>query len=73
MDRFLTLRAISLRLGILIDGLKSRVPHFWLERPGDLAKQLLEEAPELAEKIVKYDPVAFGFVARIHRFLAKGR
>lgn len=63
----------SLRLGILIHRLRQRVPQFWLEEPGDLAKQLIEIAPKFAEEITGYDPVAFGFVVRTQRFLAKSR
>jgi hypothetical protein len=63
----------SLKLGILIHRLRSRVPDFWHEKPDELAKQLIDTAPALAAEIVKYDPVAFGFVVRTQRFLAKRR
>jgi hypothetical protein len=49
------------------------VPDFWHEKPDELAKQLIDTAPALAAEIVKYDPVAFGFVVRTQRFLAKRR
>ena len=63
----------SLKIGLLIQTLKMRVPQFWFECPESLAKHLTEDYPELAAEVAKYDPRVFGFVARTHRFILKGR
>ena len=62
----------SVKLGLLVQRLKLRVPRFWLEPPETLARLLANDHPGLAAEIAGHDPRAFGFVIRMHRFLSEG-
>jgi hypothetical protein len=62
----------SVKLGLLLQRLKLRVPQFWQDSPEALAGLLARDHPGLAADIAGYDPRALGFVIRMHRFLSEG-
>jgi hypothetical protein len=62
----------SVKLGLLVQRLKLRVPQFWRDSPETLAGLLARDHPGLAADIAGHDPRALGFVIRMHRFLSEG-
>lgn len=63
----------SLKMGLLFDQVRFRVPEFWLEEPIMLAARLRGGSPEIAEKLRSFDPNAFGFVVRMRLHILESR
>lgn len=63
----------SLKMGLLFEQVRFRVPEFWLAEPIKLAARLGGDSPKIVEKLRKFDPNAFGFVVRMRLHILESR
>lgn len=63
----------SLKMGLLFEQVRFRVPEFWLEHLIKLAARLAGDSPEIVEKLHKFDPKAFGFIVRMRLHILKSQ